>query len=316
MTTPHLLILNHGDKMPAPRPGVEIVALGGGDPIALKGSRGLTLSERMFGRYKTFVEVDIAEKDYQERSRLPSAAATMFFDATVQVRYRVTNSAKIVKQAVGDGKAATWRLLEPALQRSTRSAKGDDRAAAEMLAEAAAEKVRSQVLESDELGLVIVAVSVQLELQANIRTLLDTAERETLISRDLEVKQRLDTKRRKSDEEMLKEGPRAWLAHLMRDDPHIIREVLNSMAVAEKERYDNDMKLLLKMLDSGEIEGHEIPKNVKDDFIRSILQRASAGETLQLFNTNPTALTAQTDAPALPLQTDAGASDKPKPAQE
>ena len=316
MTTPDLLILNHGYKMPAPRPGVEIVALGGGDPIALKGSRGLTLSERMFGKYRTFVEVDIAEKHYEARSRLPSEAATMFFDATVLVRYRVTNSAKIVKHAVADGKVATWRLLEPALQKSTRSAKGDDRAAAEKLAEAAAETVRSQVLADDELGLMIVAVTVQLDLQANIRNLLDTVERETLISRDLDVRQRLDKKRRKGDEEMLKEGPRAWLAHLMRDDPNIIREVLNQMAVAEKERYDNDMKLLLKMLDSGDIESHEIPKNVKDDFIRSILQRASAGETLQLFNTNPNAAAQKTDAAALPQQKDEGSPGKLKPERE
>lgn len=316
MTTPHVLIFNHGDKVPAPRPGMEIVALGAGDPVALRGSRGLTLSERLFGKYKTFVEVDIAEKDYVEHSRLPSAASTMFFDATVRVRYRVTNSAKIVKDAVADGKVATWRLLEPALQKATRPATGHDRAHAEKLAEAAAEDVQSQVLKDGGIGLMIVAVSVHVELEASTRALLEAVERQSLISTDLDVRQTLDKKRRQGDEEMLKEGPRAWLAHLMRNDPNVIREVLHQMAVAQTERDDNEMKLLIKMLDSGEIESHEIPKSVKEDFIQRVLQRASPGETLQLFKTNPSALTQQKDVAALPQQADAGSAGESKPSRE
>ena len=70
------------------------------------------------------------------------------------------------------------------------------------------------------------------------------------------------------------------------------------------------------MLDRGEIESHKIPDDVKDDFIRSILQRASTGEALQLFKMSPNALTKQTDAVALPKQADADGSSELKPTRE
>jgi hypothetical protein len=296
--TSHVLILGSSDKLPAPRPGIEVVALGAGDPIALKGSRGLTISERLFGKYRTFVEVDISEKSYTKCSKLPSKATTMFFDATVQVSYRVTDPAQLVKRAVDDGLIATWRLLEPAMQKSTRNADGALVADAEALAEKAAQDVCQKVKDLRELGIEISAVAVSLQLEARTRELLDVVERETLISRNLDANQRLDTQKRRANEEMLQEGPRAWLAHLMRDDPHVIREVLNQMAMTDKERYENDFKLLIKMLDSGEIESHEIPKNVKEDFIQSVLQRTRANDALQLLKTEPKTLMKQEAQPA------------------
>jgi hypothetical protein len=134
----------------------------------------------------------------------------------------------------------------------------------------------------DDLGIELRAVKVTLDFEGAAKKHAETIGLAGLLMSAEEATAEVEEVGRLRAEELLIKGPRALLAAAMRTDPNMITTLLHQMSAVEQERYQSEIALLHKFLAEGHIEGHQLPTDVRDGFLRNLLNRASWGDILRL----------------------------------
>ncbi len=297
--TDQILYRDPVDKMPDLRPGAVVVALGSGDPIVFRNGRGPTISERWFGGYKSFVEVDLSAKTFDEATKLPSSKATIDFDATVTVRYQVreSNVTSIISRGVKDGRNAIWPDLLAKLQLATRQADGLNVNQGNESAVAAAQSFCMAYNSQAERGIEILSIIVNVNLTSEARTLLKQVELEDFQQKSLQSEQKIALQKVKNSQEVDKAkreenfaimngGLQNMFAQLMIDNPKALADIVDNLAKMKQGQHSDRMELFRELLAGGQIEAHHIPKEVKEEFLRKVLMQKE--EDIGLLGANLT----------------------------
>lgn len=105
------------------KPNIAVVYSDGYGQIAYLGGRPLSWSEQVASRYRTRYEVDLSDHRRQaslESSPLPSRGDMYFFRSIVDVGFRVTDPAAVVRRHVTDGLVVVYNFLIDAFRPVTR----------------------------------------------------------------------------------------------------------------------------------------------------------------------------------------------------
>jgi hypothetical protein len=294
--------------------GYVLFAFGKGEPKQISDYR-LSLSEQIFANYK-FVEVDISNRIFNEEIKLPSRLPGITFDAKVTVSYRVTEPVLALKNATRMVIGDEIRLsLIPKLEKASRSAAGSSGTNAESKAIMAIgsnqpvgdgtsvtdaptltiSDINSANLNAEaacaafkdakpfaEYGIDLRTVTASLSLAGEAEKL---AESIGLLGLKLNAKraeQELTDQERAHQERILAGGLRKMVAEVMRTKPDMITGLLDQLSAVEQVRYQNDIAIFNKLLDEKAVEPHQIPTNVRDEFLQNLLNRATLGDIMLL----------------------------------
>lgn len=105
------------------KPNIAVVYSDGFGQIAYLGGRPLSWSEQVASKYRTRYEVDLSDHRRQaslESSPLPSRGDMYFFRSVVDVGFRVTDPAAVVRRHVTDGLVVVYNYLIDAFRPVTR----------------------------------------------------------------------------------------------------------------------------------------------------------------------------------------------------
>jgi uncharacterized protein YegL len=121
-------------KMKESRPNIAVVYSDAFGQISYFGGRPLKWSEQVSSRYRVRYEVDLSDHRRTARldsSPLPSRGDAYFFHSMVDVGFRVTDPAAVVKRNVTDGLAVVYNYLIDTFRPITRNYEIGEAAAAE-----------------------------------------------------------------------------------------------------------------------------------------------------------------------------------------
>ncbi|MBX3484702.1 hypothetical protein [Phenylobacterium sp.] len=301
------LIVEHKQKLPEPQVGWELIAIGKGEPTRLKDHR-LSISERVFGGY-SFVQVDVAEHRLTQTRKVPTRVPGLSFDAALTAQYCIADPVVAVKRSTRLARDTITGIVWPRIEAASRGAGagGSTTGAQGKLtledldqAQSRVDQACKELLKDERLGKRGLEL---LDLSATVNFDTETAKLAAAIGLS---GLKIDAQRAEGDvqvdarkhyEALIAEGPRPLFAEVMRTNPGMISGLLEQLSAAERQRYENDISLMRELFAEGHIEGHHLPPNVRDEFLRSVLNRASLGDILTLgVSTKPTVPAVEDDS--------------------
>lgn len=268
------------------KPNIAVVYSDGFGQITYLGGRPLSWSEQVASRYRTRYEVDLSDHRRQaslESSPLPSRGDMYFFRSIVDVGFRVTDPAAVVRRHVTDGLVVVYNFLIDAFRPVTRQYDITD-------AQGAEEELNRTLLNPVELpeGITIYRCTTRLTLdgaaQQYLRGLasaqrsmaLDTAKHgvDVAATRHAQVIDDMKQQARLAREELELTAmagrpvdlPSILRAHLVRhpDETQYVTELLVGLEQARQSRSDADadrtQDLVRYMAERGLIQSVDIEK--------------------------------------------------------
>jgi len=293
------LLVDHR-TIPAPRAGYTLVAIGRGPPKEITDYR-VSLTERLLRRY-SFVEVNISLQEFEEVIELPSGAPSINFDAEIRVTYRVKNPILMVKGDVRSTWARIRSELYPKITQAIRGVLGND-ASPNMGRDDAFDRLRSLTLADvtaadrnvsavcasiksanplADVGIELHNISVKLSLKEDISRISERISLSNLMTASLLAKDEITMSALALEENILLGEPRKMIAAIMKTSPHMIPRLLEQISADEQNAYSQDIEILKNIMKDGHLESHHIPKDIRDEFLQRILNRASLHDIIRL----------------------------------
>ncbi|WP_342248737.1 hypothetical protein [Sphingomonas sp. OTU376] len=318
MSSEDSLLVDRGQKLPEARVGWALIAIGKGTPKRITDYR-LSISEKLLARY-SFVEVDTSDKIFEEKMKLPTWTPGLHYIAELTVEYRVedpvvaaqrgtrliwprirsTVLAKLseASQLAPERPAAAPDAKPPARRKgravavnnSEKAAPASESHATLQLGDLsnAQQKVNAacaHLLSTDPLldrGITLLALSATLSLEGEAAKHAGTIGMTGLRIAAQDAEHAVEEELRKKKEVLLSKGVRGIFAEALRTTPNMLSNLLEQLSSLERERYGNELSIMRELFAQGHLEGHHLPPDVRDEFLKSVLNKASLGEILML----------------------------------
>lgn len=264
--------LNRWKRPEPPKPGTALVFVGDGKPslVVYEGERGLTQGELLWGKYKTFYEVDLGDRLLNFQERLP-CADVLEFNAEIRLIYAVKDPAIILRRARTDTGQFLKDLTIDVMRRTSRRYTHEQCGEAEnAIATRIEDEIRDNGFKLSRSAFVKISLDEEIQSRLTNRKLsdYDFQDQKTQISRSTELKDlqqtgRLSLKGKRAEvfAPLIKSGDWATiLAMLDPNDPE--DEALKAMieATLSQQRRESERKqqMLEIAIEKGAIEGWQL----------------------------------------------------------
>lgn len=258
----------------------------GGETLTYLPNQQPTRGELVSKNVRTLYEVDMGIQQFRLDHRLPSSGDAFFFAAEIDVTWKVTDPALIVRQQVRDVRALVEPRLLTRMRRASRAFAIERSAAAEV---AVMDAVAAEPL-AGVAGLEVTCeVRLSLDTEAirqysSLRSIdyaKATAQSEHELSRlRIHNEQQIMEERSRFYTSMLEQGDvERWALHLAAN-PGDIPLAIAGIRDDEREAAANQIHIIEKLLDAG-VEDHmlEEPTRIALESLKARLGDAAAGRT-------------------------------------